>query len=506
MDKPHIFWILIDSARNYETDEDDRGLPKSVSNFAKEAVYFKNVVTSAPSTIQSISSMMTSTPSCLLARSYNNFRSIYDSFDYFPHILMKNGYKVYGAIYFKHGREIMSNVFGIIEKKFFPKNLNHRKEVWTNNDVYDLFHNILDKNNWQEPTMCYLHYNVRVDSNISEIVDNTLGRIKELGLMDNSIIVINSDHGYPSVSRGWNANEAKKEGWGHDQLLYNDNILTPLVLKYPGCKPKTFDDFISTLDIAPTLCHLLGIKGSPKFMGTNVFEPNVNLRENLIRTDNRYIGQLPANISFIKDKKKCILYKDSNDNNTYEYFDLEKDPEEKKSMDYHGVFQDLKDSIEKNIKEVEDFHVHFLYEKWNNKLNGPVFQKAENLCIVLESTPSFRQVIEKVFSKLFPKKEIYFSCDKHLKTKPSKLFDIVIVIIDSEIPWDFGKTNNAASKIKGKKIIFVDNNGKVFKNNVKMELYYDFIKTRTRLFKIDKLFLFDLLYRVTFKKLLKPVQ
>ena len=90
MKKYHIFWILIDSARNYESNEDDRGLPSSVSEFSKESIFFKNTVTSAPSTIQSISSMMTSVPSFYLSRSYNNYVGVSDSFDYFPQILKNN--------------------------------------------------------------------------------------------------------------------------------------------------------------------------------------------------------------------------------------------------------------------------------------------------------------------------------------------------------------------------------------------------------------------------------
>ena len=39
MNKLNIFWILIDSARNFETDVDDRGLPKSVVDFSKDAIF-----------------------------------------------------------------------------------------------------------------------------------------------------------------------------------------------------------------------------------------------------------------------------------------------------------------------------------------------------------------------------------------------------------------------------------------------------------------------------------
>ena len=162
MTKPHLFWLLIDSARNYQTDGDMRGLPQAVIDFGKEGLYFKNVITSAPSTIQSISSMMTSSPSYLLSRSYNNYRGKFESFDYFPELLRNNGYDTIGAIYFKHGREVMSDMFGHLKKQFYPPGLTHRKEVWTNMDVYNLFKRTLEKHDWSKPTMTYLHFNVRV--------------------------------------------------------------------------------------------------------------------------------------------------------------------------------------------------------------------------------------------------------------------------------------------------------------------------------------------------------
>ncbi|GJM33469.1 MAG: hypothetical protein DHS20C18_24700 [Saprospiraceae bacterium] len=505
MKKLNIFWLLIDSARNFETDEDKRGLPKSVVNFAESATYFKNVVTSAPSTIQSISSMMTSAPSYLLSRSYNNYRGISDSFDYFPHMLKKNGYQIYGAIYFKHGRETMSDVFGMMDNKFYPKDLSHRKEVWTNNDIYNLFNQVLEKNDWEKPTMCYLHYNVRVDVNISEVIQNTLDSIAARGLMDNSVIIINSDHGYPTKARGWDPIAAQKEGWGHDKQLYNDNILTPLVIKYPGCDAKEVNDYIATIDIVPSLCHLLDLPPSPKFHGVNVFDPEIALNERLLRTDNRYVGQLPAFTSFIKGNKKCIIYKDSSNNATSEYFDLVKDPEEKNSLTFSKQFEELKNSVEENFIEFDNFHRDLLLEKWGKLKQFPNVIKSSTACVVLESTPAFKKIVESVFSELLPKTEIKFSEEVLENEKSSRSFDVGFVIIESEIPWDLNSPKKVAANFKNKELIYLDNNGKIYSNFIKPRLYFNFVKKRSKLFKIDKLFIFDLFYRMITRKLLKPV-
>ncbi|RMD86287.1 MAG: hypothetical protein D6813_15120, partial [Calditrichaeota bacterium] len=58
----NIIYIVIDSARNYKTDVDERGRPDIFDRLAEKGTFFTNVVCSAPSTIMSISSMLTGLP------------------------------------------------------------------------------------------------------------------------------------------------------------------------------------------------------------------------------------------------------------------------------------------------------------------------------------------------------------------------------------------------------------------------------------------------------------
>ena len=106
---------------------------------------------------------------------------------------------------------------------------------------------------------------------------------------------------------GWD-NISAKRGWGHDEQLFNDNILTPLVIKYPGCILK-YTMKVSTLDIVPSLCELMNVKKSSKYYGENFLKPEYKLKSKLFRTDNRYVGQLPANTSYIKDDKNVLYIK-----------------------------------------------------------------------------------------------------------------------------------------------------------------------------------------------------
>ena len=384
MKKPHLFWILIDSARNYETDQDMRGLPKAVVDFGKEGLYFKNVITSAPSTLQSISSMMTSSPSYLMSRSYNNFRGKFSCFDYFPDMLRQNGYDVIGAIYFKHGREVMSDMFGLLKKQFYPKNLSHSKEVWTNQDIYNLFSKVMEKHDWSKPTMTYLHFNVRVDDNVSNIVNQVVADIKAKGLYNDSVILMNSDHGYPDADKGYDFEAGLKEGWGHDKYLTNDNILTPLVIRHPNVQPRVIEEAVATIDIVPTLCQLMGVPSSSKFHGIDVSDQLIDLTNRLLRTDNRYVGQSPSFHAYTQGKNKLIVYREEGKEDENSFYDLSKDPLEKYPAD-PMEFNDFYIEVQKDEKKLNHFHQKFLEDSWSKNLRHEIAKKPNNIVLVLPS-------------------------------------------------------------------------------------------------------------------------
>tara|TARA_B100001057_G_C22871093_1_gene958912 strand:- start:11481 stop:12986 length:1506 start_codon:yes stop_codon:yes gene_type:complete len=501
MKKPHLFWILIDSARNYETDQDMRGLPKAVVDFGEEGLYFKNVVTSAPSTLQSISSMMTSSPSYLMSRSYNNFRGKFSCFDYFPDMLRDNGYDVIGAIYFKHGREVMSDMFGLLKKKFYPKDLSHSKEIWTNQDVYNLFLEVMAKHDWNKPTMTYLHFNVRVDDNVSDIVNQVVDDMKSGGLYDDSVILMNSDHGYPDADKGYDFEAGLKEGWGHDKYLTDDNILTPLVIRHPKYQSRKIEQAVATIDIVPTLCKMMGIKASEKFHGLDISTENINPRKRLIRTDNRYVGQSPSFHAYTSGRQKAIVYRETGKEDDYSFYNLETDPKEESPSKDKELYKDLYEAILKDEKKLYAFHADFLKSRWNKVFAKEISAKPKSIVIVLPSTPAFQEIVKSVLGELFPSSKIALH-----KDAGSTKYDIMFLIVESEVPWELGSLKNHSKGINAFKKIFVDNNGVRIKNPVALTMYRRFIGKRWAVISHDPGALFDIFGRVVKQKLLDPIR
>lgn len=102
-------------------------------------------------------------------------------------------------------------------------------------------------------------------------IGRLLGQLKKLGLEDNTIVVLASDHGGLSA-RGGNrevatSNRPLRAGKGH---LYEGGLRIPLLIRWPGSvKPGTeIATPVSTLDLMPTLTAMAGI-ALPKLAGTD---------------------------------------------------------------------------------------------------------------------------------------------------------------------------------------------------------------------------------------------
>ena len=85
-----------------------------------------------------------------------------------------------------------------------------------------------------------------------EALDAMLGvmltELESSGQLDNTIIVLSGDHGIPGVPRG-------------KTNCYDLAIRAPLMIRYPKliAPQRTVDDFVSVMDVGPTLLDLAGI-------------------------------------------------------------------------------------------------------------------------------------------------------------------------------------------------------------------------------------------------------
>jgi len=91
-------------------------------------------------------------------------------------------------------------------------------------------------------------------------VDHVLGGLfdfmREKELFDSTLLILTGDHG---ESLGQHGEET------HGYFAYNSSIWIPLLILSPQSAPGRVDDFVSHIDIFPTVCELLGIE-KPSFL------------------------------------------------------------------------------------------------------------------------------------------------------------------------------------------------------------------------------------------------
>lgn len=109
-----------------------------------------------------------------------------------------------------------------------------------------------------------------VDTNLKEFVDG----MRADGLLENTYIVITSDHGEEFLEHGQ---------VGHENSLHRELLMVPLLIAGPGIQARRMQEPVSLVDIYPTILDLLGLPASAQPEGRSVAAvlrgaPEVSLR------------------------------------------------------------------------------------------------------------------------------------------------------------------------------------------------------------------------------------
>ena len=118
--------------------------------------------------------------------------------------------------------------------------------------------------NWDE--LHWRRYLAAYDR-LVELVDVEIGRVLEAldgaGLTDSTLVALTSDHGEGVAAHRW----ATK------QMLYEEPVSVPLVLRWPDAIPaQRFDrtQLVSGIDIVPTLCDYAGVSAPEGLAGRSL--------------------------------------------------------------------------------------------------------------------------------------------------------------------------------------------------------------------------------------------
>lgn len=192
------------------------------------------------------------------------------------------------------------------------------------------------KGDWQEEYPDYLGCISSIDANFKRILD----KLKERGILDNTIIIFTSDHGSHFKTRN---SEYKRS-------CHESSIHIPLIIYGPGFYGgKRIKELVSLIDLPPTILDCAGIE-VPKYMQGNSLkrliqgnivdwpkEVFIQISESqvgrAIRTEKwKYSVRAPNKIGYYHSKSDVYIEEFLYDleNDIYEQQNLVKDPNYKK--------------------------------------------------------------------------------------------------------------------------------------------------------------------------------
>lgn len=524
MEKPVIF-IVIDSVRSFKTGLDDRDKLDVMDNLGKDCVEFKNAFCSAPSSVMSASSMFTGIPSVFIARNYNDWQfNEGSSIVSLQSILIKQGYEIYSIDNSKESREMNQALLLPLSKKYFPKGFSHA-DFWTNKDLCKILNNLFDSHKPSKKSFFMLWFDCRDDPLTSNYVEECLNIFKKNNFYDDSIILVTSDHGYPTPKSG--LTKEKMKGIGHDMIVTDDNIQTPLYLKYPKCEPKKIYSLISNVDYTPTVLDLLNIdqnKLSKFSEGKSLLkiiddENKNNASDRIIRIDTRLFSQDNRVVALRSNKHKFVYYLDQK---KYELYDLINDKEElsplnnsdQKNQIILNKFLNKFNEYEKKINGHHEKQIIENLDKIKKLINSSnslfISSKIpkELLRIIVKALKNMNSKIKIYYPKLFDTEVLGLELYDQTETNKDYFFDYVLSINEKTFFSFTSKKILENKTIKYNKILYFDFDMKKYNPFIskwfwplwKYSLNKKFYKDEPKLILIDMFKLLKIFFNKYFHK------
>jgi len=190
------------------------------------------------------------------------------------------------------------------------------------------------------------HSDFNYGTSISDLYDGEisyldfhLGRLfdalEKSGRLDDTMIVIMADHGESLGERGV---------YKHSSQLYNEQARVPMIIHFPGSPARVIEDYVSTIDLGPTMLNAVGLDFPrecagvslvPLMRGRAFVHPPVYGEQTtqevspFIRPEQQVDPELKKYMVITQDGFKLIYNRDYYN---FELFDLKSDPSEFRNL------------------------------------------------------------------------------------------------------------------------------------------------------------------------------
>ncbi len=207
-------------------------------------------------------------------------------------------------------------------------------------EMYRLFEDTLLKRDVSDPEKVALLKRL-YDIHVREIDTYTgefFATLEKLGMLEDSVVIITSDHGDEFNEHG---------GLSHDDKMYSELIDMPLII-YGAGQSGACDTVVSSVDIAPTILHLFGLEPAKNFAGHSLLPledyPGKGVFGEAIDQHSQRGGDIEKDVYFYRENDLKVIYRANLD--SWEMYNLRADPEEQVNIiDTSPAVEELKSKL-----------------------------------------------------------------------------------------------------------------------------------------------------------------
>ena len=193
---------------------------------------------------------------------------------------------------------------------------------------------------------------------VDENVRRVLSYLKDNNLEENTIVIYSSDQGFYLC----------EHGWFDKRWMFEESFKMPFLIKWPGViKPGSKPEaLIQNIDYAPTFLEMAGTKAPKEVQGKSIVpvlkDPSQIVRDTLYYAYYE-LGEhrVPQHFGVRTDRFKLFYIPETDE---WQLFDLEKDPDEMKSVYNEEAYEDVRKDM---VVRYHDMRAKFdapSYEKY----------------------------------------------------------------------------------------------------------------------------------------------
>jgi arylsulfatase A-like enzyme len=175
-----------------------------------------------------------------------------------------------------------------------------------------------------------------------------LDTLEDMGLLDNTILVVTADHGEAFLEH---------ELWGHDRSVHGEEVNVPLIFSIPdpdGTVRGIYDEPVSLVDVYPTILDLVGLPVPRDLDGVSlkpILQPSGSPFRRAQPVFSELIGQTKDCVAAVMQGKKVIRKVSQDGQLSWQYYEFDSDPAEQVPLELDEGDEAVK-ALQRSIKSL----------------------------------------------------------------------------------------------------------------------------------------------------------